>query len=374
MDVKYPDYNNSILNVSHTILDYYKAESKYPVIPELKKVLDLGFKHVALILLDGMGTNILEKHLDDQSFLRKHMIKKITSVFPPTTVAATNAVLTTKPPIVSGYLGWVQYFKKENTNHVVFLNEDFYDTKRTFHNNLRETYLKQDLIYDYIKRANTDVETYELFPDFRPNGYKTFHLELKRLKEITNKNQKSFSYLYWAYPDLLEHETGICSEHVKVELEKLNHDLEMFSQTMNEDTVIIVIADHGLIDVEPIELYKHEELMKMLLRMPSIEPRATNFFVKPFKKHKFKKMFNETYGNDYKLLSKRELIYSGLLGQGEHHPLIDSFLGDFMAISISNKYFKFKEGKLFKAHHAGLLAGEMEVPLIVYHKKNERLK
>ena len=373
MDVKYPDYHNSILNVSHTILDFYKAEPKYPVIPELKKVLDLGFKHVALILLDGMGTNILEKHLDEKAFLRKHMIKKITSVFPPTTVAATNAVLTTNPPIVSGYLGWVQYFKKENTNHVVFLNEDFYDTKRTFHNSLREMYLKQDLIYDYIKRANKDIETHELFPDFRPNGFKTFNLELKRLKEITSKKQNSFSYLYWAYPDLLEHETGIYSEHIKTELEKLNRDLEVFSQSMNEDTLIIVIADHGLIDVEPIELYKHDELMNMLLRMPSIEPRATNCFVKPFKKHKFKKLFNETYGNEYKLLSKRELIYSGLLGQGEHHPLIDSFLGDFMAISISNKYFKFKEGKLFKAHHAGLLAGEMEVPLIVYHKKNERL-
>jgi len=373
MNVKYPDYQQSILNVSHTILDYYNAGPKYPSIKELKNILDLGFKHVALVLLDGMGTNIIEKHLDEDAFLRKHTIKKITSVFPPTTVAATNAVLTAKPPIESGYLGWVQYFKKENTNHVVFLNEDFYDSKRTFHNSLREMYLKHKLIYDYIKENNCDVKTYELFPDFRPNGYKTFHLELKKLQEITSKKDKSFSYLYWANPDLLEHEVGIYHESVKTELEKLNRELEDFSKTMNDDTLIIVIADHGLVDVKPIELYKDEELLKLLLRMPSIEPRATNFFVKPFKKHKFKKMFNEKYGNDYKLLSKNELLYSGLLGQGDHHPLVDSFLGDFMAIAISDKYFKFKEGKLFKAHHAGLLEGEMEVPLIVYHKKNEKL-
>jgi predicted AlkP superfamily pyrophosphatase or phosphodiesterase len=218
------------------------------------------------------------------------------------------------------------------------------------------------------------VKTYELFPDFRPNGYKTFHLELKKLQEITSKKDKSFSYLYWANPDLLEHEVGIYHESVKTELEKLNRELEDFSKTMNDDTLIIVIADHGLVDVKPIELYKDEELLKLLLRMPSIEPRATNFFVKPFKKHKFKKMFNEKYGNDYKLLSKNELLYSGLLGQGDHHPLVDSFLGDFMAIAISDKYFKFKESKLFKAHHAGLLEGEMEVPLIVYHKKNGPLK
>ncbi len=39
MDVKYPDYQNSILNVSHTILDYYQAHPKYPTIPELKRFL-----------------------------------------------------------------------------------------------------------------------------------------------------------------------------------------------------------------------------------------------------------------------------------------------------------------------------------------------
>ncbi len=369
MDILYPDYKNSILNVSHTILDYYNVKPRYEVIPELKKELDLQFKHVCLILLDGMGTNILEEHLDPSSFLRKNMIKKITSIFPPTTVAATNAVLTTNPPYQSGYLGWVQYFKKENTNHVVFLNKDFYDEKRTFQNTLRDIYLKQDLIYDYIKQQNSEVKTYELFPDFRPDGSKTFHIEMKKLLEITKKNEKNFTYAYWTYPDLLEHEVGISSKHVKEELEKLNLNLETLSKEINDDTIIIVIADHGLVDVEPIELYKDEELMKCLLRMPSMEPRATNFFVKPFKKHKFKKLFNEKYGTYYQLLSKEEFLYSGLLGQGEKHKLLDSFLGDFVAISISNKYFKFKEGKLFKAHHAGLLQGEMEVPLIVYHNK-----
>ena len=369
MDILYPDYKNSILNVSHTILDYYHVNPRYPVIPELKDELDKGFKHVCLVLLDGMGTNIIEKHLDKDSFIRKNLLKKITSVFPPTTVAATNAVLTANPPYQSGYLGWVQFFKKENTNHVVFLNKDFYDEKRTFQNTLRDMYLKQDLIYDYIKKENQDVKTYELFPDFRPDGYKTFQLETKKILDISKKNEKSFTYAYWTYPDLLEHEVGIDSPFVKAELEKLDNNLKALSDQLDDDTILIVIADHGLVDVKPIDLYKDEDLLKLCLRMPSMEPRATNFFVKPFKKHKFKKQFLEKYGSYYQLLSKREFLYSGLIGQGEKHSLLDSFLGDFIAISISDKYFKFKEGKLFKAHHAGLLKGEMEVPLIVFHKK-----
>ena len=369
MEILYPNYHQSILNVSHTILDYYQVKPRYKVIKSLKNELDYQFKHVCLILLDGMGTNILENHLSENSFLRKHMIQKITSVFPPTTVAATNTVLTTNPPYQSGYLGWVQYFKKENSNHVVFLNRDFYDDQRTFHNILRDQYLNQRLIYDYIKEKNKDVQTYELFPDFRPGGFKSFHLQMKKVIEISQKKEKNFTYVYWSNPDLLEHEVGIDSHLVKTELEKLNDTLENTAEKLASDTILIVIADHGLVNVKPIDLYKDEALLKLCLRMPSIEPRATTFFVKPFKKLQFKKMFLEKYGQDFQLLSKSELLYSGLLGQGEAHKLLDTFIGDFMAIAISDKYFKFKEGKLFKAHHAGLLKDEMEVPLIVYHKK-----
>lgn len=369
MKVSYPNYENSILNVVHTILDHYQVKARYPLIPELQSELAKNYKHVSLILLDGMGINIIEKHLAEDSFIRQKIVKKITSVFPPTTVAATNTVLTTNPPYQSGYLGWVQYFKKEDSNVVVFKNNDFYDEGRTFQNNLREMYLNQDLIYDYITQASPDVKTYELFPDFRPNGFKTFHLQMKNLRNIAKKNERNFSYVYWNYPDELEHEVGIDDLLVKVELDKLGKELEEFYENMNEDTLVIVIADHGLINVEPIDLYKNKEIMELLLRKPSLEPRAANFFVKPAKIDIFKTLFNETYKKDYLLMSKQDFLKSGLLGQGIKHPLLDSFLGDFIAVAISDKYFRFKSGSSFKGHHAGLLKGEMEVPLIMLTKK-----
>jgi predicted AlkP superfamily pyrophosphatase or phosphodiesterase len=368
MNIMYPDYTNSIINVSHTILDFYHADTRYPVIPELKEKLSENIKHVCLVLLDGMGINIIEKHLNPDTFIRKNLEKKITSIFPPTTVAATNAVLTTNLPYQSGYLGWVQYFKKEDTNLTVFLNEDFYDASRHFQNDFKELYLKQDLIYDYIKKASPKVKTYELFPSFRANGYKSFHLQMKKLLEITRKKEENFSYVYWTQPDMLEHEVGIDDPLIKTTLESLNEELSNFSKQLNDDTILIVIADHGLVNVEPIDLFKNEKLMKYLLRNPSMEPRAANFFVKPFKKYQFKKLFNDMYGKYYQLMTKDKFLYSGLIGQGKKHPLLNSFLGDYIAIATSNKFFSFKEKSSFKAHHAGLCQGEMEVPLIIYKK------
>ena len=71
-------------------------------------------KHIIYVLLDGLGLNVVKKHLSKDDALRKYCLKGISSVFPPTTVAATNAVLSATPPIVNGHIGWVQYFDKED--------------------------------------------------------------------------------------------------------------------------------------------------------------------------------------------------------------------------------------------------------------------
>jgi predicted AlkP superfamily pyrophosphatase or phosphodiesterase len=136
--IRYPDYNNSILNVTATLLKHYHAPTIYNAIPELEEELKKNYNHVVLVLLDGMGKNIIEEHLEKDAFLRHYNKKWITSIFPPTTVAATNAVLSGLPPISSGYLGWIQYFKNEDSNVAVFLNHDYYHPEVKFKELLRE--------------------------------------------------------------------------------------------------------------------------------------------------------------------------------------------------------------------------------------------
>ena len=362
-----PDYHHSILNVSVSILKSYGGKSEYVSNPLVDHYLKESKKHVVYMLLDGMGVNILEEHLQPDDFLRRHQKEVITSVFPPTTVAATHAVLTCKPPLASGYLGWVQYFKKEDSNCVVFLNEDFYDIHKILNENLKDKYLSYQSIHEQIEEVNKDVKTYELFPSFRKDGFSTFHLHLKRLSEIINKDEKNFTYVYWTDPDLTEHEYGIHHDHTKKVLKDLNDEVERFSETMNKDTILIIIADHGLVDVEGIDLFKDKELFSMLIRKPSIEPRATNFFVKTSKIRAFKTYFNQTYGDHFILYSKKEMIKSGLLGTGKKHPILKQSLGNYLAISTSKYMFNSKDKSTFKAHHAGLTKGEMEVPLIIYN-------
>ena len=90
MQVQKPDYQNSILNLVNSILHNYGAPHRYTTLPEADEILKKDYRHVVLLVLDGMGVSVLERFLPEESFLRSHFQKEISSVFPPTTVAATT--------------------------------------------------------------------------------------------------------------------------------------------------------------------------------------------------------------------------------------------------------------------------------------------
>ncbi len=367
-----PDYKNSILNVSSTILHHYGAETAYDVIPELEEALKEKPNHIFLLLLDGMGMNIIKRYLKRKDFLRKHIIKPITSVFPSTTVAATNAVLTGKPPWSSGYLGWFMYLKNEDVYDMVFLNKDYYDSEKKITVNLFDKYFKQPEITELIEQVQPPIKTRQLFPKFKPGGYHTLDAQLEEMVHISKSDEQTFTYIYWAEPDLTEHEVGPFSPKIKTLLNMINQRVSSYADQLDEHSLMIVIADHGHQQVKPIDLYKDQTLLSMLDKLPSIEPRATSFFVKSACKDDFVSYFNHTYGKYYVLYEKDILFKMGLLGYGKPHPLVNECVGDYMAIAIKDRYFQFKDKKPFKGHHAGLTTHEMMVPLIVYKGKSAR--
>lgn len=369
MIIKFPDYNNSIMNVSNSILKFYGVETNYNGIESLDEKLKNDYNHVIYILLDGMGSNIVKKLLNKTDGLRRYMRKEITSVFPPTTVAATNAVISGIPPISNGHLGWVQYFPLEDVNMVVFQQRDHYDEKNIIKDDLREKYISFDRMYQKIGNANPDVNSSEIFPSFTEGGAESFHEQVDRVLLKVKNNDKSFTYIYWVQPDLHEHQYGIYSDEVKVVLKELNKGFEELIDNIDDDTIVVCIADHGLTNVEPIKLREYPDIMDSLVRLPSIEPRAMNFFVKEDKLDSFKDIFNSHFEEKYLLYTKDEILEMKLFGDGPKHEMVDKFLGDFIAIAIDKYMFSLNDDKVYKAHHAGLLPDEMMVPLIIYAKK-----
>ena len=62
--IVFPDYNNSLVNLSSSILTAFGVEPDEPTLRSVDDILARDYKNVVLLLLDGMGVSIMEKHLD----------------------------------------------------------------------------------------------------------------------------------------------------------------------------------------------------------------------------------------------------------------------------------------------------------------------
>ena len=67
-----PDFNNCILNVTASIMKKYQVKSKFSTISIIDEKI-MNSKHIFLIILDGLGKNIIENNLDENSFIKKNI-------------------------------------------------------------------------------------------------------------------------------------------------------------------------------------------------------------------------------------------------------------------------------------------------------------
>jgi len=361
-----PDYDNCLMNITTTILKYYGVETKYKSLSVLEEKLNRGYRNIVYILIDAMGDSILQKHSDVTEFLREKQVQTLTTVFPSTTTSATTSVLTGKPPIETGWIGWLQYIKEEDKSVIFFFNKDFYDDKVEFDYNISQKFAPLTKIYDLIEDVAEDVNTLEVFPEFRTPEHKEFRDICNTVIKECQKEDKNFIYAYWDKLDTHIHRSGTESNKVHEHIEKLNNDLKYLRDKLDDDTLVIVTADHGQIDIEEVNLFDKEELVKTFKHNPSIEARATAFFIKEGMKNQFEKEFNKHFRDKFILFESEDFIKTKILGEGNENKKIREFLGDYFSVAIDKYSFKLSNSKrAFKAQHAGLTKEEMLIPLII---------
>ena len=159
------NYKNSLVNLSSSILKRFNVEPFHSTIPSIDELLQKHNK-IVVILMDGMNEYLLETHKDvTRPFLDK-CFTKITSVYPPTTVAATTSFLTAKYPGETGYLGWSQPINNFTRNVNVFSNRDTQTEELIPGENIINRLCPTQKIYDIINyNFNETEETSEYYKD-----------------------------------------------------------------------------------------------------------------------------------------------------------------------------------------------------------------
>lgn len=367
------NYNECITNLACSIEKYFELTPKHNTLSYIDKLLEQQKpENVIVILLDGLGSKILNRTLSDDSFLKKHLYKEITTVFPATTTAATTSMQTGLNPAEHGWLGWNTYIEPIDKTITLFMNtekgkdeidEDFLAVKHK---------LASETITDQINKIGK-YRSVELFP-FGENPYDDLDDMLNKIKEETTKKSRKYIYAYDTEPDHTMHDLGPDAKEVRELIKLRNNSIEKLCKSLS-DSIVFIIADHGHKVVEPIYLTEYKNLLNMLERTTSIEQRAVSFKVKPEEQENFIVEFNKNFANDFKLYSKEEVLESELFGDGKKNELFEPALGDFIAIAEdSNKCIITAGDTELYSQHAGYSAEEIYIPLIVVDKTGDKPK
>jgi len=388
MNLVFPDYKNSIVNLVSSILEIYNVKSDHPPLKQLDTENLKLKKNIVFLILDGFGLNLLNKFSTSTKFMNTNLISPITSVFPSTTSAAITSFVSGKTPWEHGSIGWTLYFKEfaKNIDYLPNWDSITHQTQDVKKYNVFD-YVGADNIFNRISDVTPDVKQYYLTHEdlsessnviknsgtaeiIAYSNNKNLYEKLYQLISNDDPRRKLF-YVYSSSPDKLEHQYGVYGDEVEAFIKETESELKLISsQLAGTNTTILITADHGLIDIDNYYYVNEDEKLFDSMIMPAFpEPRFLSFFVKKHKMKQFEEEFKK-YEKQFLLLDRSEFFKYKLLGVGNMHPKIDDFVGDYVAIAISSSAMKSiyvqngKWKKEFLAHHAGITEDEMLVPLI----------
>ena len=364
-NLRYPDYNDCIVNLACSIRKYFGLKYTNNSLNDVDNLLESRQpKNVVVILYDGMWANLIRRIIPD-SFLAKNIVRDFSSVAPATTTASTIAMLTGLYPKEHGWLWWDLYIEPEDKIVTLFTNE------------LKDTNIQAQDYYVGMKYYPYKTITDEINQNWEYSGmyispygdikYESLQDMLDEIYNCCEKDGKKYIYAYHSEPDSTMHELGTDSEKVKELFEDINNKTEELCKNLKDDTIVIIVADHGHLNCEWILLDDYSEFKNTLDWDIWLEGRFCSFKVKD--EATFKELFQKYFSEDFLLYSKDEIIDMNLFGLGNEHELFRKSLGDYFALWYRNKYFRYSEASSnLKSTHAWFSEDEMLIPLIVYCK------
>ena len=358
------NYNECLTNLACSIRKYFGLPYTHKTLGLIDDYLErYRPNNVVIILFDGMGSKILERNLPKDAFFRKNLKKSITTVFPATTTAATTSIRTGLNPVEHGWLGWTTYIEPIDKVITLFLNSEKGCDGEVCEDFLR---VKNKLVSKTITEEINErgkARSLEIMP-FGDDSYDDLDDMLEKIKTEAKKPGKKYIYVYDTEPDSTMHETGPDSDDAKRLMTVRSEKIEKLSSELS-DTLLIVLSDHGHIEVENIFLENYPEILDLLDRKTSIDQRAVAFKVKDVKKDEFREKFKENFGEFYDLHDSDDVVESGLFGDGAENELFRPALGDFIAIAKEKECLVAPGDEVLVSHHAGYTDDEILVPIIV---------
>lgn len=376
-----PDYDCSIVNLISSVAGRHApAAHLYPPLPLLADAC-CDQRPVVVLVLDGLGYQFLQRFPD--SVLYRHCVQRLTSVFPTTTATAVTALALGVPAQQHGITGWFTYLRELGS--VVMPLPFMPRGGGAGYSDLglaASVMLDANALLPRLDRA-VQVSSPSNIADSAFSQAicgrsvdRVPHQNLQQLFEgLAQGVQQRGAPLVWGYwseLDALAHQYGCQSAEVERHFLELDQYFgRWLQQIAGSDALVLVTADHGLIDVDPqqqLQLEQHPQLLQML-RLPLCgEPRAAFCYLRPDAQSDFEQYMAQYFAGLFDVVSSEQLLEQQLFGRGDPSPRIRERIGDVTVLAkqqatISDRLLQ-ESPFSQRAVHGGLSAQELYVPLI----------
>jgi predicted AlkP superfamily pyrophosphatase or phosphodiesterase len=351
----------NLIGTANALRRHYGLETYHEPDEEIVKWAS-SYRCIVTVLVDALGARLIDRYMDEDDFVRKYKRAEMETVYPPTTSAATTAFLDGKYPCETGWLAWHQYFSELQDEMILFLGRGEYS--RVSYGSYAWEALPVKNLYDELNEQNVKADS--IWPSFGHNGCETFAEQCDLALQLVQDQNLRYLYVYWDELDACMHSHGPSSRKARQMMKDISDILDQFAGKLPEDVGLMVIADHGQVDITCHILQEDQDLTKLLKREPSLEARVIGFTVKEGKQEEFRKRFEAKYHDSYLLYSHAEVMRKHLFGQGKEGKRFEEFIGDYMACAYTPFTLVWNERQILKGHHAGLMEDEKYIPLILY--------
>jgi hypothetical protein len=352
-----------------------------------KNVLQLpAARRVCVVMVDGLGKALLKQRGGHAPFLRQSMENSRTlgSAFPSTTAASLASLGTGLAP---GLHGMVGYDVLDPDQDKVVNQLGGWDARVDPH-----VWQPHPTVFEKVAE-HVPVTTVSL-PRFAESGMTraalrgssfkagaTSHARTLAAAEALAATDRALVYLYFNELDKAGHRFGAASAQWGSELEELDSDMRRLTRQLPADTLLLLTADHGMLDVaEEFRFdYSADPALVAGVRHTAGEPRLVHLYFEPdataAHREQTAAAWRTTYGNQAWIITRDEAINRGFFGQVD--PRVLPRIGDLMV--AAREPVAFYDTRRVPAtamsvvgQHGSLTKAEREVPLLTLAAPGKR--
>ncbi len=351
--------------------------------------------NVVLVIVDGMGYMNMKEKLGELPFFQslddENRILPATSVFPSTTAASSASIYLGSDPVSHGLLEWYLFLDEAG---IIVETLPF-----TAHNPAeREGFKKLGLPIDVLfegsavteSLARKGIDCHALLPEAvaesefskqamkksSRTGYSKLEDVPSLLSDILSGERRTFTTVYYPGVDTAGHIHGPTSEKYLEEMRKVDRFASEIARVKRKDTVMLITADHGQIEVDPgktLYLDDFDWFDKLLSPKPGgvIAPYGSprDIIIRTPYPEKMQTKLEEDIAEYGDVVSTRHLIMNEYFGKGNMAGCFTSRAGDLWILPGKGRavwYRHYEDEKvLFKGLHGGLTPEEILVPISI---------